>query len=154
MKNIKEVWVELGEAGAKISSFGNIINSRGRKLGCHKRYRHGKPKRIEVFLGKKIYFVHKLMTVFLPPKPSAIHTVDHIDRNPFNNTVSNLRWATPFEQTKNRVFVNRNSIKITLQDVNNIFIRNKKEPLSKISKDYGISQSRLGIILAHIHPDY
>lgn len=39
---------------------------------------------------------------FIGPQPSLSHTVDHIDRIKENNNATNLRWATPYEQTMNR----------------------------------------------------
>jgi hypothetical protein len=37
-------------------------------------------------------------TAFHGPKPSPLHTAEHIDRNPSNNRPDNLCWFTPAEQ--------------------------------------------------------
>ena len=42
------------------------------------------------------------METFSGSKPSAMHSVDHIDRDKTNNHVSNLRWATNSEQVMNQ----------------------------------------------------
>ncbi len=48
-------------------------------------------------------YMHVLVALtFIGPRPSPIHTVDHINRIPGDNHVSNLRWATPKEQVNNR----------------------------------------------------
>lgn len=45
--------------------------------------------------------VHRLIAECFIPNPEHKPTVDHIDRNPANNAVSNLRWATQHEQHLN-----------------------------------------------------
>jgi hypothetical protein len=49
------------------------------------------------------------------PKPSASHTVDHIDRNKDNNHLSNLRWATNREQQLNTSRPARNTALLNLK---------------------------------------
>jgi hypothetical protein len=36
------------------------------------------------------------------PPPTSEHTADHIDRNPNNNTMDNIRWATKKKQCENQ----------------------------------------------------
>lgn len=47
--------------------------------------------------------VHRAVAELFIPNPENKPTVDHIDRNIYNNTVPNLRWATYSEQNVNRV---------------------------------------------------
>lgn len=55
-----------------------------------------------VDIGDRSQKVHSLVANnFLEPKPTLTHTIDHIDRNPKNNHISNLRWATKSEQQQN-----------------------------------------------------
>lgn len=50
----------------------------------------------------KRYYVHVIVAhAFIGQKPSEKHTVDHIDRNPSNNKIDNLRWVDTFEQANN-----------------------------------------------------
>jgi len=44
-----------------------------------------------------------LASTFHGPSPSLAHTADHIDRNPDNDTIDNIRWATKKEQNNNQV---------------------------------------------------
>lgn len=55
----------------------------------------------QVSFQGKLYYVHRLMAETFLPNPQNKPTVDHIDRNPSNNFLSNLRWATQSEQNEN-----------------------------------------------------
>lgn len=57
---------------------------------------------IHTVYGKKSVLVHRLVAEAFIPNPYNKPTVDHIDRNPKNNHVTNLRWATYKEQSKNQ----------------------------------------------------
>lgn len=54
-----------------------------------------------VTVNGKHYGLHRLVAEAFIPNPESKPTVDHIDRNPRNNDVSNLRWASPKEQADN-----------------------------------------------------
>jgi hypothetical protein len=43
-----------------------------------------------------------MLLTFVGSPPTATHTADHIDRNPLNDSLENLRWATKREQRKNQ----------------------------------------------------
>lgn len=51
--------------------------------------------------------VHRLIALTFLDNPKNKPTVDHIDRNPKNNNLSNLRWATYSEQNKNQVWTEK-----------------------------------------------
>ncbi len=45
---------------------------------------------------------HQAICWLFKPNPLNLPTVDHIDQNPRNNNIENLRWATRSEQVCNR----------------------------------------------------
>ena len=49
---------------------------------------------------KRIY-LHRLLALHFIPNPHNYPVVDHIDRNPKNNSLSNLRWATQSMNMRN-----------------------------------------------------
>lgn len=47
--------------------------------------------------------VHRLVAQAFIPNPKNLPEVDHIDSNPMNNCVENLRWVTAAENTAHRI---------------------------------------------------
>ena len=53
-------------------------------------------------IKEKYYMVHYLICLaFYGKPPTPEHTPDHLNRDPSNNTIENLRWASRVEQSTN-----------------------------------------------------
>jgi hypothetical protein len=105
-----EKWMslkELGHPNYSVSDQGNVRNVvRGYNLK-QTTDDHGKGyQRVCLCTNniKKMMFVHQLVgRTFLKDSKGNKSGVDHIDRNPKNNKLINLRWATAKEQAANMV---------------------------------------------------
>jgi hypothetical protein len=91
----------------EISNFGNL-----RKLLTNGKYKSVNGSILKTGGGYKYFqiqrnnkrinylFHHLVAKVFLGERPEGL-VIDHIDRNPMNNNVSNLRYTTQKENTHN-----------------------------------------------------
>jgi 5-methylcytosine-specific restriction endonuclease McrA len=101
-----ELWLEA------VSKWGVLPNTeasdRGRIQDSRGRWSYGNDsqgyKRFGAMIDKKRSLkVHDVIgRTFLEPPPSPNHTPDHINGDPSDNRVENLRWATELEQGRNR----------------------------------------------------
>ena len=57
----------------------------------------------------KNFTIHRLVALHYIPNPENKPEVDHISRDPSNNHVDNLRWATSLENNQNRGMPNTNT---------------------------------------------
>ena len=75
----------------------------------NKQYKNKDNSYVICTLNKKQYYKHRLIALqFIPNPDSEVYTVvDHIDRNPLNNDINNLRWTTQAENNKNKSYFKR-----------------------------------------------
>lgn len=88
----------------QIHPIGINVSDHGRVKTQQNRITYGfKTKRYHTIKwNQKNHYVHRLvLEAFVGPAPSE-HECDHIDRNPSNNKLENLRWVTHYENMKNK----------------------------------------------------
>ena len=95
-----EIW-KPSRDGTSVSNQQRFKNARGHITVPKLRSGH---QYVAVRIKRKTLRFHRVVCeAFHGPKPlEGGHTVDHIDRNPLNNTPENLRWATRQEQRANQ----------------------------------------------------
>ena len=88
----------------QVSSLGRFKSSQG-VVSTRKPKKSGY---VDVGVNGKVHELHRLMAIaFGLPKRDDQDTVDHIDGNPSNNRLENLRWANQSEQMKHSYATNK-----------------------------------------------
>lgn len=69
-------------------------------------------RRVALWNNKKYkrVFVHRLVAQAFIPNPDDKPEIDHVDGNPLNNKVDNLRWCNHTENLNNPITLKRKSI--------------------------------------------
>ena len=106
---MEEIWLPIPFSRYHVSSESNIRNPDGIIM---KPSRQGKVTIVcnTGKISRATYFFSCL--AFHGPQPHPTYTVDHIDRNWENNSISNLRWASKELQVKNRNSFNSKGIRV------------------------------------------
>lgn len=117
MNNIVEEWKPVvGFEGLyEVSNLGNV-----RSIQFHGKRRIKELSQISDKLGYKrvklrkwddsvagSFQVHRLVALSFIPNPDSKPQVDHIDTDPSNNRVDNLRWVTSIENQQNPITLER-----------------------------------------------
>lgn len=119
--NIKNVVLQEGEQIKDIPNYqgkyyvtstGRIYSNLSHKwLKPTQNKRKGSPKSTRLYVnlgrgGQNRHYVHRLVASAFLPNPENKPEVDHIDTNPLNNNVNNLRWTTRQENLQNKNTLN------------------------------------------------
>lgn len=64
--------------------------------------RNGEPEGIIITIQKKIYRAHRLAWHIATGQDPGVLTIDHVNRDPFDNRLDNLRLADSSLQTRNQ----------------------------------------------------
>ena len=123
---MEEIWKDIeGFPEYQISSFGRVKSLKcGRekilKPSFHRYYY------INLQKDKKNYkrSIHRLLAIAFIPNPDNLPVIDHIDNNPTNNSISNLRWAS---LSQNRINRSKEPSYISETKYNSFLVYIKKE---------------------------
>ena len=95
--------------GILVRSDGMIFIPENKSIMAHWTYGTLQPNGYyKIHLRHKMYNVHRLVAETFIPNPDNKPLIDHIDRNPSNNNISNLRWVT-HQENMNNMKTNRNT---------------------------------------------
>lgn len=98
MKEIK------GHENYLIDEKGNVFSKKSNKFLKPYKQKNGYLKISLCENGvNKYFYVHRLVAESFIPNPEKWEEVDHIDRDPQNNNVDNLRWVSSYQNNVNRV---------------------------------------------------
>ena len=122
----------------QISSLGQILSPSGKIL---KPRTKSKTKYLIVDICKegKTYTkrIHQLVALTFIENPENKPTIDHINKNPTDNRVCNLRWATHSEQNINRSIQNKSGYKFIQQQGNRYYcyvVKNQLESFDTLEE--------------------
>jgi len=118
-----EIWKDvIGYEGLyKVSNTGKVFSTRYNRLIGRIDYKGYYKVHLCKFGDRKKVFVHRLVAYAFIPKVEGKNCIDHIDGNPSNNCVENLRWCTHKE--------------------------NLNFPLAKINKNNSLEKFRVKVIM-------
>lgn len=157
--NNNEIWKEIpSHPNYEASSFGNIRRKRNGKQiklldSCSRGY-----KIAYLFTNKRKYTkkVSRLVWEAFNGCPCGL-TIDHIDRNPSNNKIDNLRCITMEDNFKNRtIYKEKNKYNLTIEKKREIVtaFRTGEKSTWKLMKEYGIPLNYLDIVFKRRSWDY
>lgn len=77
------------------------IVSAGDVAGCFQKHKNGKPKCCKVGLQSREYFVHRIIWQIFYGEITSKKVIDHLNGNPWDNRISNLKVKTQRQNCQN-----------------------------------------------------
>lgn len=131
----------------EITRNGDVINKRnGRKL---KPQQNGKGY-LRVYIGGKLFFVHRLVAELYVENPNNKTQVNHKDGNKLNNNAENLEWVSNIENRRHAIANGLHKCgedvkQAKLTEENVVFIRTHIGQYNSVqfAKMFGVSRSAI-----------
>lgn len=153
-----EIWLEIPDyPNYEVSNFGRVYSRKYKRIMSPSNRPDG---RLSVKLRNPIarsIKVHRLVGVVFIPNPDSKPEIDHIDCNPKNNHVSNLRWVTHQENCSVVYQRGRKKVtgelavtaKLTNQQASQVreWFANKTKTVKQMSCELSISEQSLRAII-------
>ena len=101
----REIWRSIdGYANYEVSSHGRVRNATTARI-LKPGIRKDGYQLVSLYKDKKErkFYIHRFVAHEFIENPDDKQMVDHIDHNPANNCVENLRWASGKENNGNRI---------------------------------------------------
>ncbi len=137
----KKAWVYASSNGRLLSNDMGVFESKNPKD-----YQHTSVTTVVDggLGGSQPIGVHRIIAfTFLGPPPVPTHTVDHINRQPGDNHVANLRWADATTQHGNREWTNRCFVDENGQQYDSVV---------ELQRAVGMSQRKVATAIRHTKP--
>lgn len=138
---VNEIWkyiiIENIKTDYKISNYGRVLNPHGKLLKG--KLINGNYIRIYIsynknnIILKERFRLHYLVAITFIPNPENKSKIDHIDTNPKNNKVDNLRWCTDKENMNNEITLSKHEKPVEQLD-DNYNVLNTFKSITKASK--------------------
>jgi hypothetical protein len=130
-----------------VSDTGIVYSLKGKKKELKGKIKESGYREILInHLGNRSYIlVHRLVLEAFKDNPENKDTVNHIDGNKLNNSLSNLEWATYQENqihARNTGLCKSNKINMTIARM----IRADKGSHRNLAEKYGLKKTQIGYI--------
>jgi hypothetical protein len=108
----------------------------------------------QVVLRGKHFVIHRLIGIYFIENLKNLPCIDHIDGNPLNNEITNLRWVTIQENSQNRKMNKNNTsgyagVCFSLNKYNAFIRVNKTIHIGRYSTAVEASNARKQYIIDH-----